>query len=146
VDMFKKPAVAKPPARGTETLLLVEDEPSVRHLACSILEAQGYNVLSANNGRDGLRVARECKGGPIRLVITDVVMPQMGGKVMAEWLKATYPDLKILFTSGYTDDAIVRHGVLEPGAAFLPKPYTPAALADKVRAVLDGVNGGKIQL
>src|SRR5258708_20847679 len=120
--MFKKTAVAKPPARGTETLLLVEDEPSVRHLACSILEAQGYNVLSANNGRDGLRVARECKGAPIRLVITDVVMPQMNGKVMAEWLKAFFPDVKILFTSGYTDDAIVQHGVLEPCVAFLPKP------------------------
>jgi two-component system, cell cycle sensor histidine kinase and response regulator CckA len=123
--------------RGTETLLLVEDEPSLRHLACSILESQGYNVLSANNGQQGLRVARECKGGPIRLVITDVIMPQMSGKVMAEWLKEVYPDIKILFTSGYTDDAIVQHGVLEPGIAFLPKPYTPAALASKVRELLD---------
>jgi two-component system, cell cycle sensor histidine kinase and response regulator CckA len=137
VDMFKKTAATKSPVRGTETLLLVEDEPSVRHLACSILEAQGYNVLRAGNGQEGLRVARECKGQPIRLVITDVIMPLMSGKVMAEWLKATYPGLKILFTSGYTDDAIVEHGVLEPGVAFLPKPYTPAALANKVRAMLD---------
>jgi two-component system cell cycle sensor histidine kinase/response regulator CckA len=83
-------------------------------------------------------VARDCKNGPIRLVITDVIMPLMSGAVMAEWLKATYPGLKILFTSGYTDDAIVEHGVLEPGVAFLPKPYTPAALARKVRAMLDG--------
>jgi CheY-like chemotaxis protein len=127
---------AKPHARGTETLLLVEDEPSVRHLACSILQSQGYNVLSANNGQEGLRVARECKGEPIRLVITDVIMPLMSGKVMAEWLKAVYPDLKILFTSGY-NDAIVEEGVLEPGIAFLPKPYTPAALAQKVRELLD---------
>jgi len=137
VDMFKTSAAAKPPARGTETLLLVEDEPSVRHLACSILEAQGYNVLRASNGQEGLRVARECKGQPIRLVITDVIMPQMSGKVMSEWLKATYPNMKILFTSGYTDDAIVQHGVLEAGVAFLSKPYTPATLARKVREMLD---------
>ena len=81
--------------------------------------------------------SREHKGSPIRLVITDVIMPLMGGKVMAEWLKSTYPDLKILFTSGYTDDAIAQHGVLEPGVAFLPKPYTPATLARKVREMLD---------
>ncbi len=122
---------------GTETLLLVEDEPSVRHLACRVLETLGYHVLRANNGQDGLRVARELKGPPIQLVITDVIMPEMDGKVMAEWLKTSYPDLKILFTSGYTDDAIAQHGVLEPGAAFLPKPYTPAILARKVRAMLD---------
>jgi two-component system, cell cycle sensor histidine kinase and response regulator CckA len=146
VDMFKKSAIVKPLVGGTETLLLVEDEPSVRHLACSILEAQGYNVLSANNGKEGLRVARECKGGPISLVITDVIMPVMSGKVMAEWLKAFFPGIKILFTSGYTDDAIVQHGVLEPGVAFLPKPYTPAALAGKVREILNEKHGGKIQL
>ncbi len=137
-----QPSKAKPLARGTETLLVVEDEPSLRHLACSILEAQGYNVLSANNGKEGLRVARECKDGPIRLVITDVIMPQMSGKVMAEWLKEIYPDLKIIFTSGYTDDALGQHGVLEPGVVFLPKPYTPAALAHKVRELLDEKNGG----
>ena len=78
------------------------------------------------------------KGSPIRLVVTDVIMPVMSGKVMAEWLKATYPDLKILFTSGYMGDAIVlTHGVLEAGVAFLSKPYSPATLARKVRAMLD---------
>jgi two-component system cell cycle sensor histidine kinase/response regulator CckA len=101
------------------------------------LEAQGYEVLTASNGQDALRVAREHKGSPIRLVVTDVIMPLMGGKVMAEWLKTTYPDLKILFTSGYTDDAIAHHGVLETGVEFLPKPYTPATLARKVREMLD---------
>jgi signal transduction histidine kinase len=126
-----------PLPRGTETLLIVEDEPSVRHLARSVLEAQGYEVLSAPNGQDALHVAREHKGSPIRLVVTDVVMPLMGGKVMAEWLKTTYPDLKILFTSGYTDDAITHHGVLETGVEFLSKPYTPAMLARKVREMLD---------
>ena len=82
-------------------------------------------------------MARETKGQPIRLVVTDVIMPQMGGKVMAEWLKATYPDLKVLYTSGYTDDALAEHGVLEPGVAFLPKPYTPATLSRTVRELLD---------
>ena len=109
----------------------------MRHLARRVLEAQGYDVLRANNGQDALHVAREHKGSPIRLVVTDVIMPLMGGKVMAEWLKTTYPDLKILFTSGYTDDAIAQHGVLEPGSRVSAKPYTPAALARKVREMLD---------
>jgi two-component system cell cycle sensor histidine kinase/response regulator CckA len=137
VDISFKPVQAKPLTRGTETLLLVEDEPSVQRLAASVLEAQGYNILRANNGLEGLRVAREYKNGPIRLVITDVIMPLMSGKVMAEWLKTLYPDLKILFTSGYTDDSIVQYGVLKPGIAFLPKPYAPVALTRKVRELLD---------
>ena len=127
----------EPSRRGTETLLIVEDEPSVRHLACGLLQARGYEVLAAANGQEALRVAREHKGQPIGLVVTDVIMPQMGGKIMAEWLKTTYPDIKILFTSGYTDDAIAHHGVLDPGVAFLPKPYTSASLARKVREMLD---------
>jgi len=135
-----KPVMAGPLPRGTETLLVVEDEPAVRHLAMGVLQAQGYTMLSAANGQDGLRVAREHKGAPISLVVTDVIMPLMGGKVMAEWLKTTYPELKILFTSGYTDDAIVEHGVLEPGVAFLPKPYSPAILARRVREMLDNGN------
>src|ERR1019366_2803897 len=94
VDISTKPGETSPLPRGTETLLLVEDEPAVRHLATRVLEAQGYNVLRANNGQDALHVAREHKGSPIRLVVTDVIMPLMGGKVMAEWLKTTYPDLK----------------------------------------------------
>jgi signal transduction histidine kinase len=123
--------------RGTETLLVVEDEPSVRHLACSVLEAQGYKVLSAPNGQDALNVARQHQGSPIRLVVTDVVMPLMGGDVMAEWLKTSYPDLKILFTSGYTEATIAHEGVREGRTEFLAKPYTPAALALRVRAILD---------
>jgi len=123
--------------RGAETLLVVEDEPSVRNLACNVLEKQGYNVLRASNGKEGLRAANEHKGEPISLVITDVVMPQMSGKVMAEWLKATYPHVKVLFTSGYTDDAMAQHGLLEQGAAFLQKPYTGAALLGRVRELLD---------
>ena len=128
---------AGPLPRGTETLLVVEDDQSVRHLARGILEAQGYQVLSAVNGQDALRVVHEHRGAAIRLVLTDVMMPLMGGKAMAEWLKTTYPDLKILFTSGYTDNTIAHHGVLDAGVEFLAKPYTPATLVRKVRAILD---------
>jgi CheY-like chemotaxis protein len=135
------PAPAGPLPRGTETLLVVEDEPALRLLTQGVLAAQGYEVLLAVNGQDGLRVVREHKGSPISLVLTDVIMPQMGGKMMAEWLNATYPELKILFTSGYTDDAIMQHGVLDPGVAFLSKPYTPATLTRKVRELLDAPPG-----
>jgi CheY-like chemotaxis protein len=126
-----------PLPRGTETLLVVEDEPSVCQLANNVLTNQGYTVLRAMNGQEALRVAREHQGPPIRLVITDVIMPEMGGKVMAEWLKSSDPNLKILFTSGYTDDVIAQYGLLDPGVAFLSKPYTPATLARKVREMLD---------
>lgn len=137
LDATARPGPAGPLPRGTETLLVVEDEPSVRYLARRVLEAQGYNVLSAANGQEALTVVQAHKGLPLRLVITDVIMPLMNGKVMAEWLKTTHPDLKILFTSGYTDDTITHHGVLEAGVQFLPKPYTPVVLACKVRAMLD---------
>jgi len=126
-----------PLPRGTETLLVVEDEPSVRQLACGVLETQGYHVLCASNGQDALNVARQHAGSPIRLVVTDVIMPLMDGKVMAEWLKTAYPGLRILFTSGYTNDTIAHHGMLDPGVNFLPKPYSPGILAHKVREVLD---------
>ena len=137
LDVTARPIQTGPLPRGTETLLVVEDEPSVKRLACRILKAQGYEVLSASNGQDALRVVREHKGSPICLVVTDVIMPLMNGKVMAEWLKTTYPNLKILFTSGYTDDAIRHNGVLKTGVEFLSKPYTPAILALKVRELLD---------
>ncbi|MBC8001763.1 MAG: response regulator [Opitutaceae bacterium] len=135
-------AAARPPQggplpRGTETLLVVEDEPSVRHLTRGVLQAQGYEVLSASNGQEALHVVREHRGSPIQLVFTDIIMPLMGGKVMAEWLRSMHPDLKILFTSGYTDDAISELGVIDPDIAFLPKPYTQASLAHKVREMLD---------
>jgi signal transduction histidine kinase len=126
-----------PPPRGTETLLLVEDEPSVRRLAGDVLKSLGYKVLLASDGQDGLAAAQDHAGGRIDLAIADVVMPRMGGKDMAEWLKAMFPAIRILYTSGYTDDAIVRHGELEAGVEFLPKPYLPDTLARKVREVLD---------
>ena len=129
---------SRPLPRGTETLA-VRGGRAVR--APSGLQRAGSPGLqrAAGDQRPGwaARWRANTKGPPIRLVVTDVIMPQMGGKVMAEWLKATYPDLKVLFTSGYTDDAIAHHGVLEPGVEFLPKPYTPATLARKVREMLD---------
>jgi two-component system cell cycle sensor histidine kinase/response regulator CckA len=141
LDVAARPIQTGPLPRGTETLLVVEDEPSVRHLAAQCVGSAGLQVLRPQRPGCVACVAREHKGSPIRLVVTDVIMPLMGGKVMAEWLKTTYPDLKILFTSGYTDDAIAQHGVLEPGVAFLPKPYTPADLARKVREMLDPIGG-----
>ena len=137
---LEAPPVSIPPGplpRGTETLLLVEDDPAVRHLVSVVLESQGYRVLRAGDGQEGLRVTRYPKGLPIDLVITDVIMPVMGGKAMVEWLKVNYPDLKVLFTSGYTEEAIIQQDVLKPGVAFLPKPYTPVVLLRKVRELLD---------
>ena len=128
---------AGPLQGGSETLLVVEDDPSVRTMARSVLEARGYHVLVASNGQDALHVTRAHKGPPIRLVVTDVIMPLLGGKAMAERLAEDHPDLKILFTSGYTDDAITHHNVLDAGVEFLPKPYTPATLVRKVREMLD---------
>ncbi len=137
LNVTARPGQKGPLPGGTETLLVVEDDPSVRHLACGILQARGYHVLSAVNGQDALRVASEHTGSPIGLVISDVVMPLMGGEVMAQWLKTTYPDLRILFTSGYTDDAVGLQGVLDPEVEFLSKPYTPGILVRKVRELLD---------
>ncbi len=135
---------ARPLPGGTETVLVVEDDASVRHLARDVLEGLGYNVLRASNGQHALNVAREHTRSKIRLVVTDVVMPVMGGKLMVEWLKTSYPDLKIIFTSGYTEDAIKHHGVFEPGTDFLPKPYAPATLARKVREMLDRPQPGAL--
>jgi len=136
-DVVQVPRQTGALPRGTETLLVAEDEPGLRHMSAGILEAQGYTVLRAPNGQEGLRQARQHQGAPIALAVTDVIMPRMGGKVMAEWLKASYPDIKVLFTSGYTDDSIAKDGVLEQGVAFLPKPYTASTLVRRVREMLD---------
>ncbi len=127
-----------PPAsvRGSETILLVEDDEMIRNLVQKVLKANGYRVLVAANGRDAERVAGQHEG-PIHLLMTDVVMPGMNGREVAERLAAARAGLRVLYLSGYTDDAIVHHGVLEPGVAFLQKPFTPAVLGRKVREVLD---------
>lgn len=123
-------------AGGCETVLLVEDEPAVRELAALTLREKGYTVVEAVNGAEGLRIARQHEGR-IDLVLTDVIMPVMGGKEMADLLQTSHPDTKVLFTSGYTEDAIGHHGVLRPGIVFLQKPYMTTTLARKVREVLD---------
>jgi CheY-like chemotaxis protein len=101
-----------------------------------ILEMNGYNVLEARHGVEALEIS-ERHQGPIHLMVTDVVMPQMSGRELAQRLQPLRPDMKVLYMSGYTDDAIVRHGVLGAGMAFLSKPFTPDALAIKVSEVLD---------
>ena len=121
---------------GTETILLVEDEAGVRRLSLTVLRTQGYVVLEAASGDIALEVARS-ETGPIHLVVTDVVMPGMSGRELWDRLRVLRPDSRVLFMSGYTDDVIARHGVLEPGIAFLQKPFTPLGLAQKVREVLD---------
>jgi two-component system cell cycle sensor histidine kinase/response regulator CckA len=121
---------------GTETVLVVEDEEAVRRLACRALEAQGYTVLSAAGAREAIRLCEE-HAGKIHLMLTDVVMPGVSGRDLARSAAAIRPSLKVLFMSGYTDDAIVHHGVLDAGTPFLQKPFTPCSLAQKVRWVLD---------
>src|SRR6266705_1616415 len=122
--------------RGTETVLLVEDEEMIRNLVQKVLKANGYTVLVAASGRDAERVAEQ-HDGPIHLLVTDVVMPGMNGREVAQRLAGARAGIQVLYLSGYTDDAIVHHGVLEPGVAFLQKPFTPAVLGRKVREVLD---------
>jgi PAS domain S-box-containing protein len=122
--------------RGRETILLVEDEGALRALARHVLTSCGYTTLEAADGREAVRVAEQ-HPGRIDLVVSDVVMPHLGGRQLVERLAAVRPGLKVLFLSGYTDDAVVRHGVREAEYAFLQKPFTPTALAQKVREVLD---------
>jgi CheY-like chemotaxis protein len=122
-------------------VLLVEDEPEVRGLARDILHQQGYTVLEAADGDEALRIGRE-HGGPIHLLVTDVVMPLMGGRELADRLRAGRAETKVLYVSGYTDDAILHQGVSETAMAFLPKPFTASALAHKVREVLDAAPAG----
>ncbi len=120
---------------GAETILLVEDEPMVRELSKEILTECGYTIIEAGNGIEALLACGDdCQ---IDLLMTDVVMPKMGGRELAETLMQRLPNLKILFTSGYTDDAVVRHGVIETNTNFIQKPFTPEALATKIRWILD---------
>ncbi len=122
--------------RGTETVLLVEDAAAVRAVARQVLQRQGYRVLEASDGEDALHLAARHQG-TIDLVLTDVVMPRAGGRELAERLLAVRPDTRVLYMSGYTDDSVVRHGILEGGVAYLQKPFSPEGLARKVREVLD---------
>jgi PAS domain S-box-containing protein len=132
----EKPASGHEP--GTETILFVEDEQSVRELVSEYLAARGYQVLDAADGMQALEIAA-AHAGKIQLLITDVVMPRLSGRELAARLAATRPDLKVLYISGYTDDSVFRHGVLEGGMAFLQKPFNLKALGTKIREILEGV-------
>jgi signal transduction histidine kinase len=125
------------PLGGTETILLAEDATAVRIAARQILERFGYTVLEAANGTDALSIAQN--RGTIDLLLTDVVMPEMSGRELVDRFAKLRPNTRVLFMSGYTDDAIVRHGVLRAGAAYLQKPFSPETLARKVREVLDSL-------
>lgn len=120
---------------GSETVLLVEDEESVRQLVRETLQSKGYKVVEAENGEAGVAAA-EKHAGKIDLVITDVVMPGMGGRQLVERLAESRPETKVLYLSGYTEDAIVNEGSIESGTAFLQKPFTLQNLSRKVREVL----------
>jgi CheY-like chemotaxis protein len=123
-------------ARGGETVVVVDDEAAVRSAMREILQPMGYIVLEAGSGEEALRL---CAGqeGAIHLLLTDVVMPGMSGHEVAQRLARMCPEMRVLYMSGYSDDALIRRGVLEQGTAFLQKPFTPDALAHKVREVLD---------
>jgi len=122
--------------RGSETILLVEDDPQLRQLSSSILAHCGYKVLVAGGPEEGLAICKQ-NHHDIRLLVTDVVMPRMNGRQLAERIQQVTPNVKVLYISGYTSNAIVHYGVLDPGLWFLPKPFTLSALMAKVREVLD---------
>jgi len=123
-------------ARPGETILLVEDEPAVRNLAKRVLESRGYTVLEAGSGEDAIRLATDLSG-PIHLMLSDVVVPDMHGSAIARHLHNGRPEVKLLFMSGYTDEDVKLQGIVEAGAPFIEKPFTPDLLARRVREVLD---------
>jgi len=135
-DEIAVPAAVTNGRGGMETILLVEDDPSVRQVACRILRRKGYTVVEASNGAQALQRCAE-QAREFDLIVTDLVMPEMGGLELAKRIRQTNPDTLILFTSGYTEDAVQRRSFLEPGAAFIEKPFTPARLAQRAREVLD---------
>ena len=123
--------------QGVETILLVEDEAMVRSLMVRALEQHGYTVLDAANGFEALRAVQEYSESKIHLLVTDVVMPQIGGVALAEKLKSADPNLRVLFISGYTDRAIIHSSILGSDIALLRKPFSPDSVIDKVREILD---------
>lgn len=136
-EVFRATETEKRP-RGRETILLVEDEEAVRDLTSEALEMLGYRVYQASSGAEALEIVGRLGGSKVDLLLSDVVLPKMDGKSLYDALEPLQPSMKVLFMSGYTEDFIVHHSVLDPGVNFLPKPFTIKALANKVREVLDG--------
>jgi len=141
IEPISSPPPPSGSLRGSETILIVEDQDEVRKLTRRMLEARGYHVLVAASGADALRIADQA-AGRIDLLLTDVIMPGMSGREVALLLGPAHPNMRVLFVSGYTDESIVHEGMLEPGLAFLQKPFTAEGLARKVREVLDASRGG----
>jgi two-component system cell cycle sensor histidine kinase/response regulator CckA len=131
-----QPPTAVPSVGGSETVLVVEDDPAVREITARTLRTAGYRVLETGGGAGALELFDGLRG-PLQLLVTDVVMPGMDGKALADRLRLQAPALRVLFLSGYTHDIISHHGVLDPGVEFLPKPFTSGALLARVRSVLD---------
>ena len=136
LEELKEKVVKEELPHGSETILLVEDEEVVRKLAVRILKRQGYTVLEGSHGNEAIDVCKQHKG-PVHLLLTDVVMPQMSGRELAERITSIRPGIKILYMSGYTDNTIAHHGILDKGMNFIQKPFTVDGLARKVREVLD---------
>jgi PAS domain S-box-containing protein len=134
IDVQSEPAGS---LEGSETILLVEDDEAVRKLSCLALESRGYDVLAAETGEQALEFLSIIGPNYIDLVVTDVVMPGMSGAQMIAKLSEVYPDVRVLYVSGYTEDATIHHGVLDQGVEFLQKPFTPDGLARRVRQLLD---------
>jgi len=137
VPTMKASQGPNPPVEGTETILLVEDEEAVRTVVRIVLEESGYTVLVAGRGAEALELCDRHSTSPIHLLITDVVMPDIGGRQLVERMSKLRPDIKVLYLSGYTDDEVVRYGVQQAEVAFLQKPFTVVALTNKVREILD---------
>jgi two-component system cell cycle sensor histidine kinase/response regulator CckA len=122
---------------GDETILLVEDDAGVRDLAKQILQAQGYTLLEATYGEQALQLAA-AYNGPIHLLLTDVVMPGISGKALAQQLLRGRPEARVLYMSGYTENVVAHHGILEEGVVFIQKPFNAVTLTQQIRTVLDG--------
>jgi CheY-like chemotaxis protein len=137
IEQKQTEEITKPLMRGDETILLVEDEPSILKLAEMMLVKLGYKVLKASTPGEALQVA-QAQAGEIHMLMTDVILPDMSGRELADKLLSIYPHMKQLFMSGYTDDIIAHHGVLDDGVQFIQKPFSMPSMAAKVREVLDG--------
>jgi CheY-like chemotaxis protein len=130
-------ARASRPLRGSETVLLVEDEAALRELLAETLRGNGYTVLAACDGTEALRLV-DAHAGPVQIVVTDVIMPGLAGPEVVDLVAPRYPEMKVLYISGYSDDSVVRHGFIGPGRAFLSKPFSPDDLLGRVRELLEG--------